>query len=99
MEATYYAIAYQPMSFNAWYSSVMTGVSVAMQLVSWSGALARYSANRYETKITHITDEEAAEKDTEIQKGESDALWPVGILCLVGFVAILQRYIVAVFLL
>jgi hypothetical protein len=77
----------------------MTGVSVAMQLVSWSGALARYSANRYKTKITHVTGEEAAEKDTEIQKGESDALWPVGILRLVGFVTFLQGYIVVVFLL
>jgi hypothetical protein len=42
---TYYAIAYQPMSFKAWYSSVMTGVRVATQLVSLGEALVRRLAN------------------------------------------------------
>jgi uncharacterized protein YchJ len=50
-------------------------------------------------RVAHIADEEAAEEDAEIQEGESDTLWPVGVLRFVEFVDILARNIVAVFLL
>ena len=48
-------------------------------------------------RVAHIADEEAAEENAEIQKGESDTLWAVGVLSFVEFV--LARKIVAVFLL
>lgn len=64
--ATYYDIPYHPTSPIAWNSSLMTGASVATQLVSYQAFLSASMRDRDPRCKTHISHKEISHEDASI---------------------------------